>query len=115
LFPFSLKEKAKACLLSLQPGSIFTWIGLAEAFYRKFYSKQKAASVHQTINTFHQSQGEKFFTYFERFKDLLHECHHGFEIICLIQMLYDGLDYPTKTMVESLCNGAFTSKIANDA
>jgi len=30
-------------------------------------------------------------------------------------MLYDGLDYPTKTMTESVCNGSFTSKIANDA
>jgi len=35
--------------------------------------------------------------------------------IWLIQILYDGLDYPTKTITESLCNRAFTSKIANDA
>jgi len=45
LFPFTLKEKAKAWLLSLQPGSIFTWADLAEAFYRKFYSKQKTATM----------------------------------------------------------------------
>jgi len=30
-------------------------------------------------------------------------------------MSYDGLDYPTKTMIESLCSGSFTSKTANDA
>ena len=36
-------------------------------------------------------------------------------MIRLIQILYGGLDYPTKTMMESLCNGAFTSKIAYDA
>ena len=30
-------------------------------------------------------------------------------------MLYDGLDYPTKIMIESLCNGSFTSKTVNDA
>jgi len=39
LFPFSLKEKAKAWLLSLQPGTITNWIDLTEIFYRKFYSK----------------------------------------------------------------------------
>jgi len=39
IFPFFLKEKAKAWLLSLQPGSVSTWIGLHETFYRKFYSK----------------------------------------------------------------------------
>jgi len=33
----------------------------------------------------------------------------------LIQMLYDGLDYPTKTMIESFCNGSLTSKTTNDA
>jgi len=35
--------------------------------------------------------------------------------IYLIQIMYEGLDYPTKTMVESLCNRAFTSKTTNDA
>jgi len=80
LFSFFLKEKAKLWLLSLQPSSIFTWVGLAEAFYRKFYSKQKTAIIRQAFNTFHQLQGETFFTYFERFKDLLLEySHHGFE------------------------------------
>jgi len=34
-----LKEKAKAWLLSLQLGTITTWVEVAEAFYRKFYSK----------------------------------------------------------------------------
>jgi len=35
--------------------------------------------------------------------------------ICLIQILYEGIDYPTKMMVESFCNGAFTSKTTKDA
>jgi len=44
------------------------------------------------------------------------ECpHHGFEKICLIQILYEGLDYQNKIIIESLCNGTFTSKTANDA
>ena len=29
--------------------------------------------------------------------------------------MYDGLDYPTKTIIESLYNGVFTSKTTNDA
>jgi len=53
LFPFTLKEKAKAWLFSFQPGSIFTWVGLVEAFYRKFYSKQKIATIRQALITFH--------------------------------------------------------------
>jgi len=116
LFHFSLKEKAKTWLLSLQSGSISTWEELAEAYYRKFYSKQKTATMRQALNTFHQLQGEMLFIYFERFKDLLLEHpHHGFEKICLIQILYEGLDYSNKTMIESLYNGTFISKTADDA
>ena len=80
LVPFSLKEKAKPWLLPLQPGTFPTWVDLAKAFYRKFCSKQKTAFVRETVNTFHQSQGQIFFTYFERFKDHLIECsYYGFE------------------------------------
>ena len=56
------------------------------------------------------------YNYLEWFKDLLIQCpHHGFEKIGLVQILYEGMDCPTKTMVESCCNGAFTQKTANQA
>jgi len=83
---------------------------------KPFIGNSTQNRVRQTLNTFHQLQGETFSTSFEIFKDLLLECaHHGFEKIRLIQILYEVLDYPIKMMVESLCNGAFTNKIANDA
>ena len=108
VIPLLSKSKSQILVSFSQPGSISTWVGLAEAFYRKFYSKQKTATIHQALHT--------FFTYFERFKDLLLECpHHGFKKIRLIQILYEGLDYSNKTMIESLCNGTFTSKTADDA
>ena len=34
--------------------------------------------------------------------------------IRLNQILYDGLDYPTKIIIESLYNGAFTNKTNYD-
>ncbi|WP_193450506.1 retrotransposon gag family protein, partial [Streptomyces plicatus] len=116
LFPFSLKEKAKAWLYALQAGSITSWGALVETFYKKFYSKQKTASIRQALNSFHQLEGETMYNYLERFKDLLLQCpHHGFEKIRMVQIMYEGLDYPTKQMVESFCNGKFTQKTADDA
>ena len=71
--------------------------------------------MRQALNNCQQAQGETFYSYFEWFKDLLLECpHHGFDKIRLIQILYEGLDYQTKTMVESLCNGGFTGKTVDD-
>ena len=49
LFPFSLKEKAKAYLYALQAGSITIWAKLVKEFYKKIYSKQKTASIRQAI------------------------------------------------------------------
>ena len=61
-------------------------------------------------------EGETLYSYLERFKDLLIQCpHHGFEKIQLVQIVYGGMDYPTKQMVESFCSGKFTQKIAEKA
>jgi len=50
----------------------------------------------------------------ERFKDLLAQCsHHGIEKWQQCQILYDGLDYPTKTLFETLCQGEFYKKNEN--
>ena len=56
------------------------------------------------------------YNYLEWFKDLLIQYpHHDIEKIRFVQILYEGMDYPTKTIVESCCNGGFTQKTANQA
>ena len=80
LFPFSLKEKAKAWLLSLRPGSINSWQSMNEAFLKKFYPKHLTTSMMRQIKLFSQKDQEPFFEVWERFKDLLLSCpQHGFE------------------------------------
>ncbi|XP_026378301.1 uncharacterized protein LOC113272716 [Papaver somniferum] len=50
------------------------------------------------------------------FKDLLLQCpHHGFEQWRLSTILYEGLDFATRTLVESMCNGEFTDKSADES
>ena len=41
LFPFSLRDKARGWLQSLQPGSITSWQDMAEKFLTKFFSTCK--------------------------------------------------------------------------
>ena len=56
------------------------------------------------------------YNYLERFKDLLLQCpNHGFDKTRLVQILYEGMDSPTKIMVQSFCNGPFTQKTADQA
>ena len=43
--------------------------------------------------------------------DLLAQCpHHGIEKWRQYQILYDGLDYQTKTLLETMCQGEFLKK-----
>jgi len=49
----------------------------------------------------------------DRFKNLLAQCpRHDLEQWCLCQVVYEGLDGQTRTMLESICQGGFLSKIA---
>ena len=57
---------------------------------------------------------EPFWKYFERFKDLLAQCpHHGKEKWWQCQILYNGLDYQSKTLLETMYQGKFLKKDEN--
>ena len=48
---------------------------------------------------------------FWRFKDLLAQCpHHGIEKWRQCQIFYEGLDYQTKMLFETMCQGEFLMK-----
>ena len=52
LFPFTLKEKSKAWLLSLKPRSIFTWSALHGPFLKKFFPNRLTTDFMRQIKTF---------------------------------------------------------------
>ena len=59
---------------------------------------------------FKQEPSEQFWRYFERFKEAFKvpPCpmsSHGIEKWRQCQILYDGLDYSTKTLLETMCQG----------
>ncbi|RWR88646.1 hypothetical protein CKAN_01767600 [Cinnamomum micranthum f. kanehirae] len=76
LFPFSLKDKAKIWLNSLDAGSINSWQQLASKFLKKFFSAQKTRQLRREIQRFQQKDGDQFWEAWEHFKDLLLKCPH---------------------------------------
>ncbi|XP_062093475.1 uncharacterized protein LOC133799477 [Humulus lupulus] len=50
LFPFSLRDRAKSWLISLQANSITTWEELAQKFLAKFFPPAKAAKLRAEVN-----------------------------------------------------------------
>ncbi|XP_077232805.1 uncharacterized protein LOC143871649 [Tasmannia lanceolata] len=107
---FSLKEGAKKWLYGLPTNSITTWEEFAVAFLKKFFPLHKTNKLRNDILQFKQKPLESFSKFMERFKDLLQECpHHGIDVWHLCQIIYEGIDYQTKQLLESMCPNGFTS------
>ena len=63
----------------------------------------KTARIRNEINQFRQFNKELFWRYLERFKDLLAQCpYHAIENWRLCQIIYEGVDYQYKTLLESM-------------
>ena len=54
LFPFSLRDQARAWLNSLPSDSITTWNGLVDKFFMKYFPSTKNAKLRNEITFFYQ-------------------------------------------------------------
>ncbi|XP_062085656.1 uncharacterized protein LOC133791756 [Humulus lupulus] len=116
LFPFSLRERVKSWLNSLEANTITTWDALAQKFLVKFFPPDKAAKLRGEINNFSQFEGESLYDAWERFKDLIRKYpHHGIEKWMLVHNFYNGLCGTTRTIIDAAAGGAFMRKSANEA
>ena len=97
LFPFSLRDKAKAWLTSHDANHFTTWNALATAFCTKYFPPGKTAKLHNSITSFAQHGSESLYEAWERFKDLQRQCpHHEIPPWLLIQTFYNGLSNEVK-------------------
>ena len=116
LFPFSLKDKAKLWLNSLDAGSITSWEQLASKFLKKFFPAQKTRQLRREIQTFQQKDGDQFWEAWEHFKDLLWKCpHHNLTKDDQVQAFYEGLNELNRGIVDSACGGALMEKNSEEA
>ncbi len=106
LFPYSLKDQAKAWLNSLEPNSVDSWNGLAKKFLTKYFPPTKNARMRNDITSFRQTEDESLFEAWEIFKELLRKCpHHGIPICIQMETFYNGLLLPTRLMLDASAGG----------
>jgi len=116
LIPFALQSSAKRWLNSLPPYFIRSWNEFNDIFVKKFFPFHKTLKIKNEINQFNQNKGETFSQYFERFKELLYSCpHHGISKTILCQVAYEGLNYPTRIQLETMCQNDFMNKPTDEA
>ena len=113
--PFALRDNAKKWLYSLTINSITTWAEFVAVFLKKFFPMHKTARIRSEISQFRQYDKEPFWRYLERFKDLLAQCpHHAIKKWRLCQIIYEGIDYNSKILLESMSHGDFM-RMTDDA
>jgi len=115
LFPFLVKDKARAWLHSLPSDSIHTWDELTRAFLAKFFPPCKIASLRNQITTFTQREDELLYEAWERFKDLLQLClHHGLEKWMIIQTFYNGVTQLVRSTTDTAAGGTLMNKMKDE-
>ncbi|XP_062089545.1 uncharacterized protein LOC133796079 [Humulus lupulus] len=116
LFPYSLREKARAWLNSLPSDSVSTWPELAERFLMKYFPPTKNAKLQNEITYFQQLDEESLYEAWERFKELLRKCpHHCIPHCIQMETFYNGLNAHTRMAVDASANGALLAKSYNEA
>ncbi|XP_020270991.1 uncharacterized protein LOC109846180 [Asparagus officinalis] len=116
IFPFSLRDKARAWLHSLPAGSITTWDQLSRAFLAKYFPPSKTSQMRNQITIFVQKEGESLYEAWERYKELLRMCpHHGLEKWLINHTFYNGLTYNTRMTVDAAAGGALMNKTIDEA
>ncbi|XP_061347094.1 uncharacterized protein LOC133292662 [Gastrolobium bilobum] len=116
LFPFSLTNKAKAWLNTLQPNSIRRWEDMAEKFLMKFFPHTKAILLRNDIAAFQQYVGETPYKAWDRFKELLQKCpNHGIPEWIQMETFYNGLNNQTRGVVDASTGRALLARTFTEA
>src|SRR5262249_47809071 len=111
LFPFSLRDRAKGWLNTLLSGSIITWDGLVEKFLTKYFPPSKTAKLRNDISTYTQTETERLYEVWKRYKDLLRRCpHYGLPVWLQVQTFYNGLTNGNKVMIDVASGGTLNNK-----
>nr|GEY15003.1 reverse transcriptase domain-containing protein [Tanacetum cinerariifolium] len=115
LFPFSLEGEARIWLDKEPPLSILTWEDLVSKFINQFFPPSKTTYLHNEITNFLQKSNETFNEAWERFKDLLRQCHHhGFSELHQMDTFYNALNPNDQDALDSAAGGNFLDKIPRE-
>jgi hypothetical protein len=76
LFPFSLKDKVKYWLNSLETNSITSWAQMQHEFLKKYFTIGETIQIRKSITGFSQIEGEPFHETWDWMKDLLRRYPH---------------------------------------
>ncbi|XP_021713469.1 uncharacterized protein LOC110681623 [Chenopodium quinoa] len=116
MFQFSLRDKAKHWLRTVEEGSLSTWDEVNRAFLGKYCPPEKTDELRRKITNFNQEVDETLSEAWERFKDYTRACpHHGFTSWIIVQSFYDGLTPTSRANLDSGAGGSLKKLSVDEA
>ncbi|KAL4366587.1 hypothetical protein GQ457_05G023200 [Hibiscus cannabinus] len=116
LFPYSLREKARAWFNSIPSGSVESWDDLCRNFIIRYSSTVLTDKLRNGITSFRQTDDESMYEAWDRYKELFRKCPmHGFNEWTKVIMFYNGVNAPTRMMLDASANGTLLDKSAKEA
>ncbi|KAK8694553.1 hypothetical protein V6N13_072101 [Hibiscus sabdariffa] len=111
LFPYSLRDKAKAWLNKLPPGSLQSWTELCRSFLAKFSYTKMTDHHRNQITSFRQEDDEAMHEAWEHYRDLFRRCPmHGLPEWTQVSIFYNSVNTPTRMMLDASANGTLLDK-----
>ena len=108
LFPFSLRDRAKAWFSSLPKNSIDSWNKCKDAFISKYFPPAKIISLRTQIMNLKQLEHEHVAQSSERMKMMLRNGPtHGLNLWMIIQTFYAGLNFVSRDLLDFAAGGTF--------
>ncbi|KAL4388162.1 hypothetical protein GQ457_09G010440 [Hibiscus cannabinus] len=116
LFPYSLRDKARAWFNSIPSGSVESWDDLCRNFIIGYSSTVLTDKLRNDITSFRQTDDESMYEAWDRYKELFRKCPmHGFNEWTKVIMFYNGVNAPTRMMLDASANGTLLDKSAEEA
>ncbi|KAL4272833.1 hypothetical protein GQ457_13G015790 [Hibiscus cannabinus] len=116
LFPYSLHDRAREWWIGLLVGSIGSWANLCKRFLIQHNPPKMHTQLRNDIASFRQADDESMFECWDRYKELLRNCtNHGFHDWTQVMIFYNGVNAPTRMMLDASANGTLLDKSPEEA
>ncbi|KAE8694437.1 hypothetical protein F3Y22_tig00110783pilonHSYRG00231 [Hibiscus syriacus] len=111
LFPYSMHDRARVWLSGVPAGSMESWTYLCKYFLLRYNPPNMNTQLRNDIASFRQADDESIHECWDRYKALLRKCsNHGFQDWTQVVMFYNGVNAPTRMMLDASANGTLLDK-----
>ncbi|KAK8506989.1 hypothetical protein V6N12_041666 [Hibiscus sabdariffa] len=102
---------ARDWLSGVPSGSMQSWADLCRSFLMRYNPPNMHTQLRNDIASFRQADDESMYECWDRYKGLLRKCNnHGFEDWKQVVMFYNGVNAPTRMMLDASAYGTLLDK-----